>query len=533
MPKKCKHDGCETRSSFGIKGGSSKQILYCYDHKEIGMVYLARKRCRYDDCDRQPLYGKAGGSKNEWCSQHKTIDMVNLKVKRCQYAGCDTYPIFGIEGGSKRDAMFCYAHKKADMVDLKTKRCETINCNIKASFGIRGGSAKNVKYCATHREVGMVDLISKKCEYIDCTIRPYFGTQGGSTRFCSKHKEIGMVNLVTKKCEHTDCDKTPTYGLKSRSHAVVCVEHKEEGMINLVNKRCEYANCDTLSSYGKVGGLRQFCFAHKNVDMVNVISKRCEYGDCQNHSVFGIPGKTITHCSSHRQSGMMLQPRKKCIEVNCKELAIYGMVVHEHCSLHKFPDEVNIIERECNSCNLLGILDNNGNCETCDPATFRHIRLAKQNMVIDYLINNGIPITKNSCDKMIDGGECGKERPDIPIDCGTHFLNIEVDENQHSGRACECEQTRMVNISQSNGLKTIFLRFNPDNYKVAKKGLAMDSTNRRLQVLVEWIRHWMKTPPQDFLSVMYLYFNGYVYGEETTECILTYEDRDENNNETL
>jgi len=102
---------------------------------------------------------------------------------------------------------------------------------------------------------------------------------------------------------------------------------------------------------------------------------------------------------------------------------------------------------------------------------------------------------------------------------------IEVDEHQHSGRECFCEQARMVNVSQSNGMTTLFIRTNPDVYK-PPKGTAMDSTRRRLDILLEWVKHYQKTVPKDFLSVLYLHFDGYKYGEEKVQTILAREGSD-------
>jgi hypothetical protein len=149
---------------------------------------------------------------------------------------------------------------------------------------------------------------------------------------------------------------------------------------------------------------------------------------------------------------------------------------------------------------------------------YQRIRLAKQNMVRDYLLHEGFKFT--TVDRAIDGGICGLERPDFYIDCGTHFLIIEVDEHQHSGRPCECEQARMVNISQSNGLPTVFLRWNPDRYKLPRKGAQMAASSRRLAVLKEWALHHLVKQPVEFLSVLYLFFDGYEYGQEKLETIL-------------
>jgi len=83
-------------------------------------------------------------------------------------------------------------------------------------------------------------------------------------------------------------------------------------------------------------------------------------------------------------------------------------------------------------------------CIYCEPNNFTNFRLYKQNVIETLLKNKKIKILQS--DKIIDKGECGKERPDFLIDCGTHYIIIEVDEHQHQGRACECEQIRMVKI---------------------------------------------------------------------------------------
>jgi hypothetical protein len=41
-----------------------------------------------------------------------------------------------------------------------------------------------------------------------------------------------------------------------------------------------------------------------------------------------------------------------------------------------------------------------------------------------------------------------RERPDFLWDQGHLVVIVEVDEEQHLGRACECEQARMINVSQ-------------------------------------------------------------------------------------
>jgi hypothetical protein len=83
--------------------------------------------------------------------------------------------------------------------------------------------------------------------------------------------------------------------------------------------------------------------------------------------------------------------------------------------------------------------------------------------MIQALEAEGIHAT--SYDMAIDGGSCGRERPDAMYDLGTHIVIVECDEHQHKSYPCECEQARMINIGQTfGGLRVLFVRFNPDTY---------------------------------------------------------------------
>ena len=530
MARKCIHDGCDKRPTFGPKGGSKKDAVTCAQHKLVGFIDLVSKRCVREGCAFSPSYGPKGGRKLDalTCLTHKKEGFVDLIHKRCAHDGCGKLnPSFGPQGGSRSNGTFCATHKPLDFVDVITKRCAHDGCQLCPSYGPRGGKRAQAVTCATHKKEGYVNLVKKSCNFEGCDVIPCFGPKGNSMRHavsCVKHKEESWVNLLKKKtCTHPGCQTRASFG-PNNGIVDTCATHVKPGYVDLVSKRCARDGCDKQPVFGPKGGTKRdaiACSEHKEMDHIDLKNNRCSHNGCDIQSTFGLPGFPPSRCWEHRRPGMLKNPRKRCVESSCRELAIYGILVQEHCENHRLPDEVNIMERKCKSCGLLGIIDKNDNCETCDPETFKRVRLAKQNAVVDFLRVNGVEIL--SVDRMIDGGDCGKERPDILLDCVTHRVVIEVDEHQHSGRPCLCEQTRMVDISQSNGIKTLFLRFNPDKYKVANAGVKMDSTARRLQVLLEWTWHWIKIEPTDFLSVMYLYFDGYSYGNEKLETMLKME----------
>jgi len=161
----------------------------------------------------------------------------------------------------------------------------------------------------------------------------------------------------------------------------------------------------------------------------------------------------------------------------------------------------------CSVCGLDDIL-HDGKCDTCDPVAVQ-IRLhAKENHIRDVLNVAGISFVH---DKMLEGPICGRERPDFQIDCGTHFVYVEVDEHQHQSYACECEQTRMVNLVEVRGMPVRWIRYNPDTYEPVK-GQRQVKAEQREKRLVEYVLWAMKHTPQgngNMSEVLYLFYNGY------------------------
>ncbi len=142
------------------------------------------------------------------------------------------------------------------------------------------------------------------------------------------------------------------------------------------------------------------------------------------------------------------------------------------------------LEPKCTSCNLFNIKNTDILlCNYCDPNG--KIQDTKEIKVVKFLETNNIKFTHN---KSI-GFECGNYRPDILIDCNTHFIVVEVDENQHENYNKNCEMARMNNIYVALGLPVIFLRYNPDLYYLNNK-LKKTKDDERLNLLFERIRYY-------------------------------------------
>ncbi len=128
-----------------------------------------------------------------------------------------------------------------------------------------------------------------------------------------------------------------------------------------------------------------------------------------------------------------------------------------------------------------------------------------------YLDTHGFPGV--STDRMIDGGVCGRERPDRVYDYGDKIIILECDEDQHQGRACLCEQTRMVNISQTyGGLPVYFIRWNPDEYEPLDDSFKEEDIARRYKLLVSILKDIQNDKmklPNALTSALYLYYDGW------------------------
>ena len=97
---------------------------------------------------------------------------------------------------------------------------------------------------------------------------------------------------------------------------------------------------------------------------------------------------------------------------------------------------------------------------------------------------------KITFDKQIASG-CSKRRPDIRIECLTHSIIVECDENQHSGYSCENKRT--MELFQDLGNRPlVIIRFNPDKYKINGKSIKScfeeTSDHKLIPIKIEWYR---------------------------------------------
>ena len=202
--------------------------------------------------------------------------------------------------------------------------------------------------------------------------------------------------------------------------------------------------------------------------MVDVVSKRCDHDGCKKQPHYNHPNeKQGLYCNDHKLEGM-----------------------------------VNVIHKRCISCNLFIVIQKPHICSFCNPHSNKRQKTSEM-ILYNFLTDEKVEFIHN---KSV-GYVCGNYRPDFLIDCGTHFIVIENDEDQHKQYERECEQIRMYNIEQALGLRCHFIRYNPDAYRV--NGLTQRIPRKqRMKVILNEVNQFrtiVPTPAE--LSVKYLFYD--------------------------
>lgn len=215
---------------------------------------------------------------------------------------------------------------------------------------------------------------------------------------------------------------------------------------------------------------------------------------------------------------------------------------------HKLRDEKNIstyitnggkkrydalkLREQCNNylCESKGYPQYNNYCIRCFVHMFPNEGVVKnyktkESHVVEY-VKSLFSQYCTSFDKIVSGG-CSRYRPDILMDCLTHSIIIEVDENQHDSYDCTCENKRLMTLFHDLGSRPlVMIRFNPDDY-VNAQGSSMPScfsyTNRhslpqinkksnwteRLDTLANRVRYHIDNVPEQEVTLEHLFYDGF------------------------
>jgi hypothetical protein len=495
----CIEKDCHKRASFNYENGMRQ--IFCQNHKQPNMINVASIKCVECKKETAKFCYKKNYPKATLCracrdKKDNRDDIVDCYETLCDPPNCWTQASFGYNRKDKKDWR-CKAHKKADMIDVKNihRMCQFAGgCEHQANYNFP--TEKKAIFCKTHKDIGMVDMHHKTCGVAECRLRPQYNFEGEKQgRFCLKHKEHNMVDVESKQCSEKKCTKVALYNFPEFSYPVVCPDHITQGMVDVRRILCELDGCYTQASYGFLG-------------------------------------KIVSRCATHKLNGMLRQPNRRCRHTECNEYALYGYktTYPMYCELHKRQDHINLVEQKCGRCGLYYILNLDGMCMYCEAKEEKHIIMKKQHVIKMWLISNNYNFI--IYDKPIDKGACVRNRPDFVFEStnGGVMVVLEVDENMHKGDSYtpECEIIRMINLSQALGQPTIFIRFNPDNYKRDGKTIINDDPKYRHSVLKKWLDDCIgiaieKVYNIGFCSMIKLFYNEFNENEVQFETLLPFD----------
>ena len=101
-------------------------------------------------------------------------------------------------------------------------------------------------------------------------------------------------------------------------------------------------------------------------------------------------------------------------------------------------------------------------------------------------------------------------RPDFQIlyDDEHYKIIVEVDERQHNNHnySLETERSREVTLQKKFNIPCIFIRYNPDSFKLNGKTVRTYAKERH-KVLISRIKYYMDNPPTEYLQKEFLFYS--------------------------
>ena len=449
-------------------------------------------------CPKEASYGPVGTTTRTYCKTHTKEGMI---ITRKDKRACihpdhkENAPRASFNYPNELRPLYCKAHSEEGMININCKNNMCKKCNEKQpSYGFEGQKATHCSSCAVE---GMIDVISKRCKHKDCRKNVTYGEIGGKPEYCKKHALYGMIDVKNNKC--ICCNKQATYGIDKPTH---CKVHKTNDMYDKRHSTEKCQMCDKRATYSIDTYPPTHCSNHKTEDMKDIISSMCIKCN-ETQGVFGYNVKEL-FCVNCKEEGMTNVKAKLCEQCNQHQPTYNYKNIKppRFCNGCKLDGMVDIMNPMCTSCELFVVPKKPHLCLYCKPeSTLRY--KTKEFLVVNYLEENGINFIHN---KSV-GFVCGNYRPDILIDAHTHFVIVEIDEDQHKNYDGKCELVRMLNIHQAQGMRCIFIRYNPDVFRVKNKTKKVH-TSARLDILLTEIQNHIKYFPEDEVTIYRLFYNN-------------------------
>lgn len=408
---KRKRDGCECgarkEARYGVPGDLIARWCSTCPNKHPDAVNICDKRCQCGN-SANPSFGDAIGRKI-WCAKCKPKEAVKIRPDGNCECG-NKRPRFGLHGDQQPRWCEDCPSKEPEAINICRKRCVCGRSNI-PHFGRVDGIKIWCEECKPENAINLVPTKTCICVRVNS---PCWGPVIGKPPiWCVQCKEQDAIYL--RKDNMCQCGKSQAnYGLADDKRPTWCAKCKPDNAENITAKKCE---CGKQPSFSLIGSNdRLWCAGCKPFDAVAAI-KRCLCGEKE--PTWGIPNQKPVWCRLCKESDAVLS-RRKCLANLCD--------------------------------NMVSRTKYDGYCSHCFCCLFPDKPLAsnyktKERVIIHFisqLLASKFPQSTALYDKRIPNG-VSKRRPDAFIDCITHCLVIECDEDGHDTEEyCLCENKRMM-----------------------------------------------------------------------------------------
>lgn len=294
------------------------------------------------------------------------------------------------------------------------------------------------------------------------------------------------------------CDKKSTYGYKGNKE-IKCEIHKIEGMVKKSTRYCEHLKMKKQcrdcggSSFCEHSRQKHYCIICKGIEHCNKHGKtRCKECNFKTINIKCEHGKRKRDCVDCKGVNICKHGR---IKYTCKECKGKGICIHNRArSGCKECKGGNICKHNkakaycidcggsklCKSefCSIRKNKKYDDYCTHCfshlfpsDPRTLKIHKNYKEIKVVSF-ISNKIEGFIHDKPLYVDlkGGCCdSKRRIDLRKIINGTMLCIEIDEDQHKHIHYKNDNNRYDNLFMDFSGKYVFIRYNPDKYKINGK----------------------------------------------------------------
>jgi len=333
-----------------------------------------------------------------------------------------------------------------------------------------------------------VGVIWRPCTHPGCNDK--FKEAGNLKKhMAAKHN----VDVIWYPCTHPGCNDK----FKRASHLNTHMSNKHD--VDVIWHPCTHPGCN--DKFKQPGTLKVHMSAKHDVD---VIWYPCIHPGCNDK--FKRAGHLKQHMSDKHDVGVIWHP---CTDPECDDKFKQAVNFRAHmASVH----DVGEFVCECcvGACGVvIEVVTEHGSMEVCRKCfkkitgckTRKELRM-RQFLLKDPALADVLPWLQR-LDRRIGGEACTSYRPDA-LYAGTDvWIQVECQENQHSGKAYSCEEKRISDIFDETGGKSlVVIMWNPDRSRTHKSSL-----DERLPPLRDAILRASSSTPQYPIQVWYMYYD--------------------------